>query len=364
MKKVSNAISKTYQLMAILVIVTLALIYGKSILLPLIFSFFIALALYPVVTFIKRFLKNKVLSIFVALLLVLSTASFGIYLVSSQFQSLISELPSLQDKFLIFINGIADYIEDNFHYTSKEQITYLRDGAQNLLKSSGSFFSGAVDTTSSIFSFLTLVPIYVFFILLYSDHFKLFFERVTPEDAEDNYLTVVTKIRSVVQGYIGGMGVVILIIAVLNCIGLFALGIKYALFFGIFSAILTIIPYIGIAIGASLPALFALVTTDSLWYPAGVLIIYAVVQFLEGNVITPKIVGDKVNINPLAAIIALIIGGSIWGIIGMILAIPMTGILQILLYRKEKTRAYAILLRAEIDETPTKLKEIEEEPKK
>lgn len=360
MKKASSALSRIYQLMVVLVISTLALIYGKSILLPLIFSLFISLALYPVVLFIKRFLKNKVVSILATIILVLSVSGLGIYLISAQFQSLISELPSLQDKFLVFINGIADYIEENLHYTSKEQVGYLRDGAQNLLKSSGSFFSGAVNTTSSIFSFLTLVPIYVFFILLYSEHFKLFFEKVTPENAEDNYLTVVTKIRSVIQGYIGGMGVVIVIIAVLNCIGLFALGIKYALFFGILSAILTIIPYIGIAIGASLPALFALVTTDSLWYPAGVLIIYAFVQFLEGNVITPKIVGDKVNINPLAAIIALIIGGSIWGIIGMILAIPMTGILQILLYRKEKTRAYALLLRAEIDEIPLPKEEQED----
>tara|TARA_R110002049_G_scaffold247413_9_gene421610 strand:+ start:3808 stop:4893 length:1086 start_codon:yes stop_codon:yes gene_type:complete len=361
MKKVTGGLGKTYQLMVILVISTLALIYGKSILLPLIFSFFISLALYPVVTFFRKYLKNKILSISVTILIVISITGLGIYLISSQFQGLISELPDLQEKFMAFINGLADYVEENFHYTSKEQVEYLRNGAQNLLKSSGSFFSGAVDTTSSIFSFLTLVPIYVFFILLYSDHFKLFFEKVTPEDAEDNYLTVVTKIRSVVQGYIGGMGVVILIIAVLNCIGLFALGIKYALFFGILSAILTIIPYIGIAIGASLPALFAFFTTDSLWYPAGVLIIYAVVQFLEGNLITPKIVGDKVNINPLAAIIALIIGGSIWGIIGMILAIPMTGILQILLYRKERTRAYAILLRAEIDQIPDALKKVEEE---
>jgi predicted PurR-regulated permease PerM len=283
----------------------------------------------------------------------------GVYLISSQFQSLISELPSLQDQFIGVINNIADYIEQNFHYSSKEQIDYLRNGAENILKSSGSIFSGAVNTTSSIFSFLTLVPIYVFFILLYQDNFKLFFSRVTPSDAEENYLKVVTQVREVVQSYIGGMGVVILIIATLNCIGLFALGIQYALFFGIFSAILTVIPYIGIAIGALLPTLFALVTKDSLAYPLGVIILYAVIQFLEGNFITPKIVGDKVNINPLAAIVALIIGGSIWGVIGMILAIPVTGILQILLYRSEKTKSFAILLRAENDVPEKKAKVVQ-----
>ncbi|MBR9831542.1 AI-2E family transporter [bacterium] len=349
MKKNNNRLDRIYKLSVIIPVAILALIYGKSILLPLVFSFFISLALYPLVSFLKKYVKNLALAIGITLLLVLLVVGGGIYLISSQFQSLISELPSLQDQFLGVINNIADYIEQNFHYTSKEQITYLRNGAQNLLKSSGSIFSGAVNTTSSIFTFLTLVPIYVFFILLYQDNFKLFFKRVTPADATENYLKVVTQVREVVQGYIGGMGVVILIIATLNCIGLFALGIEYALFFGIFSAVLTVIPYIGIAIGASLPTLFALVTKDSLAYPIGVMILYAVVQFLEGNFITPKIVGDKVNINPLAAIVALIIGGSIWGIIGMILAIPVTGILQILLYRSERTKSFALLLRAEND---------------
>jgi predicted PurR-regulated permease PerM len=347
MKTNNNRLDRIYKLSLILPVAILALIYGKSILLPLVFSFFIALALFPLVQFVQKYVKNLALSIVITLLAVLLVFGGGIYLISSQFQSLISELPSLQDKFMGVINNIADFIEQNFHYTSKEQIGYLRNGAQNILKSSGSLVSGALNTTSSIFTFMTIVPIYVFFILLYNQNFKLFFTRVTPPDADENYLKVVTQVREVVQGYIGGMGVVILIIATLNCIGLFALGIKYALFFGIFSAILTIIPYIGIAIGALLPILFALVTKDSLAYPLGVIILYALVQFLEGNFITPKIVGDKVNINPLAAIVALIIGGSIWGVIGMILAIPMTGILQILLYRSEKTRSFAILLRAE-----------------
>ena len=348
----TSGLDKTYKILIIISIVLLGLIYGRSILIPIVFAFFFSLALYPMVQFLTKYLKSRVFSIILALLIVVSVIGGGIYLLSAQINSLIQELPSLQEKFMGFINSIADRIENNFHYTSKEQIGYLKKGAENLLKQSGSFIGGAVTTTSSIFSFLSLVPIYVFFILLYQDNFKLFFIKLRNNTNNTDYLGTVSKIKDVVQGYISGMGVVILIIAVLNCIGLLALGIKYALFFGIFSALLTIIPYIGIAIGASLPAIFALITKDSLWYPAGVLMVYAFVQFLEGNLITPKIVGDKVNINPLAAIIALIIGGSIWGIIGMILAIPITGIIQILLYQSNHTQAYAVLLRAENDESP------------
>jgi predicted PurR-regulated permease PerM len=149
-----------------------------------------------------------------------------------------------------------------------------------------------------------------------------------------------------VHSYIVGLLIVITIIAVLNIVGLLALGIKYAVFLGILSAALTVIPYIGIIIGAALPVLVALITKDSLLYPLGVMAIFAFVQFLEGNFITPNIIGSKVNVNPLAAIVALIIGGKIWGIIGMIMAIPMCGILKIMFSHYPRLKPYAILLQS------------------
>jgi predicted PurR-regulated permease PerM len=137
---------------------------------------------------------------------------------------------------------------------------------------------------------------------------------------------------------------VTLIIAALNTVGLLALGIKHAIFFGVLSGILTIIPYIGIFIGALLPTLMALLTKDSIWYAIGVVIIFSVVQFLEGNFITPRITGSKVRINALAAILALLIGGKILGITGMILAIPIVGIVKGLLQYSQHMKPFVILL--------------------
>ncbi|MEX2379925.1 MAG: AI-2E family transporter, partial [Vicingaceae bacterium] len=146
--------------------------------------------------------------------------------------------------------------------------------------------------------------------------------------------------------YIIGLLIVISIIAVLNTVGLLALGIKYAVFMGILSAALTVIPYIGIFIGALLPVVVALITKDSLFYPLAVIAIFGFVQFLEGNFITPNIIGSKVNVNPMAAIVALIIGAKIWGIAGMILAIPICGILKIMFSHYPRLKPYAILLQS------------------
>ncbi len=148
----------------------------------------------------------------------------------------------------------------------------------------------------------------------------------------------------VAQDYITGLFMVMAIVGALNSIGLFILGIKYALFFGLLASILTIIPYIGIFIGSLLPMAFALVTKDSAWYAVGVAAFFWVVQFLEGNFITPNIIGNKVSINPFAAILALFIGAEVWGAAGMILFIPFLAILKVLFDAVEPLQPFGFLI--------------------
>lgn len=167
----------------------------------------------------------------------------------------------------------------------------------------------------------------------------------------------------VTQNYVVGLISVIGIMAVLNALGFWVIGLENALFFGVFAAIWAIIPYIGIVIG-SLPAfLFAFLFTDSLLIPLGVLGVISMVQFLEGNFITPNIIGSKVSINPFVALLALIIGGEIWGIAGMILFVPFVGILRSIFMAVDGLEPYGYLLGTQRDydvEIKEKEKELEE----
>ena len=157
-------------------------------------------------------------------------------------------------------------------------------------------------------------------------------------------MTTMDNIQKVVESYISGLMIVIVIVAILNTLGLLIMGVPYAIFFGAFAAVLTIIPYIGILIGALLPALYILVQTGSLVNAVIVVGIFAFVQFLEGNFITPNITGSKVSINPFAAILALIIGGEIWGAAGMILSIPIIAILKVVFDAYEPLKPIGFLL--------------------
>src|SRR5690606_28894066 len=104
------------------------------------------------------------------------------------------------------------------------------------------------------------------------------------------------------------------------------------------------IPYLGIFIGSLLPIVYAFLTKDSLLYPLGVAAVFWFVQFIEGNFITPNVVGNKVSLNPFAAIIALFVGGAVWGPAGMILFIPYLALLKVIFDVIEPLEPYGFLL--------------------
>jgi predicted PurR-regulated permease PerM len=195
-------------------------------------------------------------------------------------------------------------------------------------------------STTYLAYFFIQVPIYIFLFLLYRNKFMEFFLAYHA----DTNMKWKKDIDGVVRGYISGLAIVVLIAGALNSIGLTLLGVEHAVFFGFLSGTLTLIPYIGITIGATLPALFALVTKDSAWYAVGVIALHAFVQFLEGNFITPKITGSKISVNAMAAILALLLGGAILGIAGMILAVPAVGVLKILIAGSPDLKPFVILL--------------------
>ena len=144
--------------------------------------------------------------------------------------------------------------------------------------------------------------------------------------------------------YIKGTFIVYCIVGVLNSIGLLALGINHAILYGMISSFMMVIPYIGILISAALPVSVALITKDSAWYPAGVIAIFVFIQYLESNVIFPRIVGEQLNLSTWATLVAIIIGTLLWGISGMILFTPFIAILKIISDNIEELKPINILL--------------------
>lgn len=328
-------LDRIYKLLVIIAISVTGIVLMRSIIIPLAFAALFALVLNPVAQRIER-RTGKILSITIVLVGSLVLLGLVIWFIVSQLKGLVLSLPGLEEKFFAAVVSVNQYIEGQFNISTDEQTAMMADGLKNL-----SVYMGEVlYSTSYLAYFFIQVPIYIFLFLLYREKFREFFLTFN----RNSELKWKKDIDGVVRGYISGLTIVVLIAGALNSIGLLILGIEHAIFFGFFSGALTLIPYIGITIGATLPALLALITKDSIWYAVGVVGVHGAVQFLEGNFITPKITGSKISINALAAILALLIGNLLLGIAGMILAVPAVGILKILMASSTSLKPFVILL--------------------
>lgn len=339
-----------YKLLVVTALLIAAAIMASDLVVPIAFAAFLSIVMLPIVKKLEKRRLGTALSITIVLVGTVVIMSLLVWIVINQIVGLVNDLPNLQAKFVLFISEASGRLEEDFGISTLEQNKFLGEGVRTVSK----YLGNVLISTTNTLSVLIQIPIYIFLILIYRDKFKEFFLSLLPHDSE---FTWKADMERVVQGYISGLTWVTLIIAALNSIGLLALGIDHAIFFGILSGILTIIPYVGIIIGALFPVIMALITKDSIWYAVGVIIVFSVVQFLEGNFITPRITGSKVSINALAAIIALVIGGKILGIAGMILSIPAIGVLKIVLSHSEHLKPFVILLEDK-DRTPRKLAKV------
>lgn len=327
-----------------LTLLFLLLSYGKFILMPLAFSALLAMLLEPLARQLEKLKIGRTGSIILSMLAVFIVLGGILSLLSIQFLQFADQLPRANEKLQVISADILAFFQQQFGIAPEQQVEFLEQGLQNVINRSGQYLSTAWGATTSVFTTMALMPLFIFFMMYYKEMYRTFLYKIWKSRRDESVDSVVTAIQSVTQNYIVGMITVVSILAVLNGIGLWIVGIDHVLFFAIFAAILAIIPYIGIIMG-SLPAiLYALLFTDSLIYPVAVAGVFAVVQFLEGNFITPNIIGSRVSINPFVALIALIIGGELWGISGMILFVPFIGILRCVFDEIEALRPYGYLL--------------------
>lgn len=174
-----------------------------------------------------------------------------------------------------------------------------------------------------------LVPVYTALFMYHRAGLVKFMLELVPANRQHELLTALRETTRVYFNYIKGMILVYVVVGILNSAGLFLIGVKHPVLFGMLCAIMTIIPYFGIIISALLPISSIWLQTGNVWYAVAVVAVFTLVQYLEANVIFPKVVGRQLHINTLAMLVAIIAGAVIWGMEGMILFIPFLAILKI-----------------------------------
>ena len=315
-----------------------------TVIIPILFSIIFAMLLYPVAFWLEKRGLGKIGSILITLLSFTVLLMGLFFVLGYQVSNFTDMLPQLTQKLNAGIERLQLWASDRFHISQRQQIAELEKYTKSMAQNSTSMVSTVLSTTTNLLGNMTLVPLYIFFLLLYRDMFREFFYKVFKNSKKTKINGVLHQIYEVVHNYLSGIFFVTLIVGTLNSLGLLALGIESAIFFGFLAALLLVIPYIGLLIGGLLPLVVALVTKDSPMYAVGVAGVFFVVQFLEGNIITPYVVGSKVSINSLAAIVGLLLGSALWGIAGMVLALPLLAILKVIFDAVPNLQPYGYIL--------------------
>jgi predicted PurR-regulated permease PerM len=323
------------------------MIMARDILIPLSLGFLFASMIYPLVVFLNRHGVPRPLAILISILLFIGIIFLLFNLLFQQMQVFVEDFPILKEKALANMGSIRDSIEERFGIASASQHRWLTERIRFLFDTGSSFMKNAVGATTGTIFKIVLIPVFMFYMLNSRERFRSFVVKIVPAHRKVQAEGIMTDISNIIQRYLGGVFIVILILCVLNSVGLYMLGLKYALIFGITSALFNVIPYFGNWIGAILPLTFAFLTGDSPKLFFSVLILYACIQFLEHNILTPNITGGNVRINPLVAIVGIIVGGLVWGVAGMLVVIPFLATLKIIFENIGSLKPFAHLLGSE-----------------
>lgn len=325
----------------------LSLVKAQGFLGPLALAIVLALLMIPLCNKLENLKLNRAISSLICTLL-LFFLSLGIFaLLSFQVKNFVDDWENIKEQMKPKIEQAESYIYEHTSLTKEEFEKYKDENNISTMASSGSSGKKAFNFMGAVISFFSnylLCFIYIFFLINYRNRFKNFFLKLAPNDEEQKTKNIINKTATLVQQYLVGKSFLIILLAILYSIGLGISGVNNFILISFIAAFLSLIPFIGNIVGFGLALIFGFLTTGETSVLIGIIITFTLVQFIESYVLEPYVVGERVNLHPFLVILAIIAGNMVWGVLGMILAIPILGILNILLNNIPPLKPFGYLL--------------------
>lgn len=337
---------------------TIAILYiGRTFFVPLAFALLLSFILYPLSAWFEKRGMNRIWSTITAVVSFSLIMAGLLVLFSTQFVAISRHFGDFTLKLYEIAFEVTAVINKVPVIGDMSSWELIQRGEQWVNNSGGELMKGTLTATGTFLSGLGLTLIYTFLLLLYRAGLRKALMGFACVQKQCVYDDMIHNIQRVGKRYLTGMFLLIIILGVLNSAGLFILGIDYALFFGFLASFMAIMPYIGTSVGALIPTIYALMNFNSLWYPVGVVAIFTFIQIIDGNFLTPKIVGGNLQLNALVAISSLIVGGLLWGIPGMILFLPYTAVFKEICRSYKQLEPVTHILENNLYELPDTVKE-------
>jgi len=338
-----------------IVLVIFLMYEGHTILIPLFFSVLLALLLLPLTKWFQRRGLGKGLAAIISLLIFVVCVGLLFFFLGSQVASFSKDIPLLNERMNVWILELEKWIEFKFNIDPTQQMSYLTKASADIARVASIVAQGVFLTTGSVLIWTIFVFIFSFFMLTHRNLLRRFFLMLFKNEHHDSVQEVLNETRTLVNGYILGLIIEMGIVATLSSIAFLLFGIKYAIMLGIICGLLNVIPYIGIYSAITIGSIITL-SNNTPVHALYLIVISIVIHFIDANIIMPRIVGGRVQMNPLITIMAVITGSMIWGIAGMFLFIPLVAIMKIIFGRVDGLKPWAVLMGADEEEKKSKKK--------
>ena len=291
----------------------------------------------PIAAFFEAKIHQRVISILLSYLIAFLPLLALVLFFFNQSRILFLDLPSAKGKLGEFVSRFTEWLDGQFLLDDATSSEWISENISYLISLPVDFLQKSFQSGTMLAANLALISLITYFMLLYRTAFKNFMLVQVKPQSRETLEQLFFQIQKLVKRYMLGQGLIVVILGTLIGSGLWLIGVPYPFFWGFLAGFLEIIPYVGTTIGGILPFTYMLMVSDTPWQPWAVLVLYIVIQQIEGNVISPNVMGSSIKINPMFIILGLFLGGFTWGVSGMILALP------VLALSKEVFRSFDVL---------------------
>ncbi|MDQ0998718.1 putative PurR-regulated permease PerM [Phyllobacterium ifriqiyense] len=339
-----NSLTSSFRRQAIfwtaaMVVFALFLFVFSSILLPFVAGMVLAYFLDPVADRLQRLGLSRLLATVV--ILVLFIVTFTVLLIilvpvlASQMSDFIARLPS-------YVSRLQELIASRDSQWLKDFIgvdaSVIRNSLDSLLQQGAGFLTTLLQsiwssgkTLIDVVALFVVTPVVAFYMLLDWDRMVSKIDQLVPRDHLYTVRGIATDMNKAIAGFVRGQGTVCLLLGMIYAVGLTVVGLNFGLLIGLFAGLISFIPYVGSLVGLVLALCVALVQFWPEWGGiVGVAIAFGIGQFIEGNILQPKLVGQSVGLHPVWLMFALFAFGSLMGFTGMLIAVPTAAAIGVL----------------------------------
>ncbi|MGP0689983.1 AI-2E family transporter [Priestia aryabhattai] len=313
-------------------------IFIKTIALPIILAGICFYLFNPLVDFLERKGVKRIISILVLYIVIIGALAIIISSVipplKNQVDRLIDNIPELTHDVQHAVTNLSNnrYVEQGLQSANTDLDKISKDASKHLSKYVSGFSSGIVNfvgTITEIILSVAVLPFILFYLLKDGKNLPNYIVKLLPNRSRSEAKFILADMNHALSAYIRGQIFVAICIGVLLFIGYLIIGLDYALLLAIIAMVTNVVPYLGPIIAIIPAIIIAFITSPFMLVKLA--IVWAVVQLLEGKVISPQIMGRSLDIHPITVIFVILTAGNLFGIIGIILAVPGYAVLKVII---------------------------------